>query len=240
MPNYVQNQITSTSPHIEQLWEAIKGKDCLLDFNRIIPMPPSLQIESSSMMELSFAAEVYRRDGIIFSALQTDYKKGRQDHESMKAYLHRLEQQKRIDKKLGETAYQNQRQYGYTDWYGWAVAHWGTKWNAMDVVMTDPDHTLSFQTAWAAPIPVIRKLAAMFPDSTITHMWADEDIGTNCGWMRYANGVRQEEYLATPHSSEAYKIYETCWGPSPCLYTDDQGHRQYHGCEGCHNCDAAV
>ena len=98
MPNYVQNQITSTSPHIEQLWEAIKGKDCLLDFNRIIPMPPSLQIESSSMMELSFAAEVYRRDGIIFSALQTDYKKGRQDHESMKAYLHRLEQQKRIAK----------------------------------------------------------------------------------------------------------------------------------------------
>jgi len=36
MPNYVQNKMTITSPHIGQLWEAVKGKDSLLDFNRIL------------------------------------------------------------------------------------------------------------------------------------------------------------------------------------------------------------
>ena len=240
MPNYVQNKMTITSPHIEQLWEAIKGKDSLLDFNRILPMPPSLQIESSSVMELSFYAEVYLQEGIIPDDLRSCYEKERHTRESIKAYIHRLEKQRQINRNLGRKAYQNQQQYGYTDWYGWSIAHWGTKWNAMDAVMTDPDHTLSFQTAWTAPLPVIQKLAAMFPDSTITHVWADEDIGTHCGWMRYEDGKLQETYAAPNHSSTAYEIYETCWGPSPCLYTDDEGHKQYHGCEDCHNCDAAV
>lgn len=240
MPNYVQNKMTITSHHIGQLWEAIKGKDSLLDFNQMIPMPPSLQIESSSVMELSFYAEIYLQEGMIPDGLRSRYEKERHMHESLKAYLRRLEKQRQIDRDLGRTAYQNQQQYGYTDWYGWSIAHWGTKWNAMDVVMTDPGHTLSFQTAWAAPIPVIQKLAVMFPDSTITHVWADEDIGTNCGWMRYEDGKLQETYAPPDHSSIAYEVYETCWGPSPCLYTDYQGHKQYHGCEGCHNCDAAV
>lgn len=238
MPNYVQNKIYITSPHLEQVWEAIKGPDSVLDFNRILPMPPSLQIESSSVMTLSFSAEVYRKGGILLDELRNRYEKERHTQESIKTYIHRLEKKKQIDRRLGETAYQNQKQYGYTDWYGWSVAHWGTKWNAMDASITD--HILSFQTAWAAPIPVIQKLAVMFPDSSFTHIWADEDMGTNCGWMRYIDRKQKEEQLTVDHSSEAYEIYETCWGKSPCLYKDKQDHTQYHGCEGCHNCDAAV
>ena len=40
-------------------------------------------------------------------------------------------------------------------------------------------------------------------------MWADEDIGTHCGWMRYEDGKLQETYAAPNHSSTAYEIYET-------------------------------
>lgn len=30
--------------------------------------------------------------------------------------------------KYGRTAISNLCQYGYTDWYGWSVEHWGCKW----------------------------------------------------------------------------------------------------------------
>ena len=52
-----------------------------------------------------------------------------------------------------------------------------------------------FQTAWSAPHPVIEQLAKMYPDITITHKWADEDIGMNCGEYEYADGERIREYF---------------------------------------------
>ena len=66
------------------------------------------------------------------------------------------------------------------------------KWNSYSNY--SEGHTISFQTAWSAPHPVLERLAEMFPDVTITHKWADEDIGMNCGEHEYADGVRVSEY----------------------------------------------
>jgi hypothetical protein len=51
----------------------------------------------------------------------------------------------------------------------WRREHWGTKWNAYDVARRDYDgHVcLTFQTAWAPPIPVIVALAKIFPKVTL-------------------------------------------------------------------------
>ena len=76
--------------------------------------------------------------------------------------------------------------YGETTWYEWRCANWGTKWNAYD--QTGGDGWLTFETAWSAPHPVIDKLAEMFPQVKITHKWADEDYGNNCGCRVYVNG----------------------------------------------------
>lgn len=74
-------------------------------------------------------------------------------------------------------ALQNQALYGYTDWYNWACAEWGTKWNAYEVSATlqigsqatqeldrkafdaldaEADVTLNvqFDTAWSVPEPI--------------------------------------------------------------------------------------
>ena len=55
--------------------------------------------------------------------------------------------------------------------YDWCCRNWGTKWNAYQVTlpilstMANGKKRLkvSFQTAWAPPIPVIEKLAQEFP-----------------------------------------------------------------------------
>jgi hypothetical protein len=82
----------------------------------------------------------------------------------------------------------NIENYGYADWYGFACAEWGTKWNAYDVNIEDD--SIQFDTAWATPEPVIARLSTMFPDATITVNFADEDVGYNCGIYAYRNGER--------------------------------------------------
>ena len=53
MPNYVRNilQINATPEKIEEVFKTIQSNtdsDQLLDFNKIIPMPKSLEIEAGS------------------------------------------------------------------------------------------------------------------------------------------------------------------------------------------------
>ena len=76
--------------------------------------------------------------------------------------------------------------YGKKNWYDWSVWNWGTKWNSYSNRF-DGD-TLYFHTAWAAPHPVIEKLSEQFPDVRISHRWADEDLGCNCGERDYQDG----------------------------------------------------
>jgi hypothetical protein len=54
----------------------------------------------------------------------------------------------------------------FPDWYDWSCDNWGTKWNAHDFSCTDNrdgSFWFSFDTAWAPPVPIFRKLGDMFP-----------------------------------------------------------------------------
>ena len=68
--------------------------------------------------------------------------------------------------------------YGYTDWYGWRVANWGTKWNIApeDVSMSIVEYKsnrnkkkvlATFDTAWSPPLGVLHKLSERFPELEI-------------------------------------------------------------------------
>lgn len=73
------------------------------------------------------------------------------------------------------------------DWYKWHIANWGTKWNAYDgYTKIGKTYILFvFNTAWAAPIPIIQKLEVLgYP---IEVKYADENYGSNCGRMKYTS-----------------------------------------------------
>lgn len=80
-------------------------------------------------------------------------------------------------------------------WYDWNIGNWGTKWNSYGYYTLPDYNTTTFDTAWNAPHPIIQKLSEMYPDLTIEHWWADEDIGYNCGKNVYSGGERVEEYF---------------------------------------------
>ena len=63
-------------------------------------------------------------------------------------------------------------------WYKWAVKHWGTKWNAYDIEITDDSKNgeliYRFQTAWSPPENWLRKLAKKWKTLEIEMCFEEE------------------------------------------------------------------
>lgn len=58
----------------------------------------------------------------------------------------------------------NQEKYGYSNWYDFCVAEWGTKWDISpyEPVTLDGDRmTITFDSAWSPPINAYEKLVEM-------------------------------------------------------------------------------
>ena len=99
------------------------------------------------------------------------------------------------------------------------------------VTSTNPPRTLN---NWEREL--IEKLAAKFPQVKITHKWADEDIGSNVGMMVYEYGEVSEEDDIIEHTSDAYMIYQECWGDSECIAVDENGRYYRTSCSQCDYC----
>lgn len=251
MPNHVSNVITMEGITKLPLFGEDKetgGK--YFDFNKLIPMPESLNIESGSRTDRAIVYYLTNRCTIPLECLDKDAREiiyGTVTNILSKnwaqtvfirtfewAYKARPYEQDKLYSG-GEKYVNNYKNYGATTWYDWCREHWGTKWNACDCEIVDAD-TIKFQTAWSAPIPVIDKLAEMYPEAHIEHWWADENTGSNTGYREYADSEWSGGYNADD-SDEAYECYQYCWGDSNCLYQDEDGHWQRHDCENCHGCD---
>jgi Ferredoxin-like domain in Api92-like protein len=61
--------------------------------------------------------------------------------------------------------------------YWWCIRHWGTKWNASNSKVFPRKYgaDVTFDTAWAAPLPVIFKLLERYPMLAFTLHYRLED-----------------------------------------------------------------
>lgn len=82
----------------------------------------------------------------------------------------------------------NYRKCGFLHAMDHARQAWGTKWNACDSSHNAEEGTARFDTAWSCPEPLLIEVSKKFPDKTIEVMFADEDIGSNCGQFSLKNG----------------------------------------------------
>ena len=227
MPNHIENIITlkGNEKQIREMLEVIKNDDYSLetvDFNKIIPMSESLNIEAGSRTDRGLKLYKEFIEECLFDRKETDILKISAETlaESEKAYLSKRKDIDSAEWKLGKTAWNNIQNYGAPTWYEWCTNNWGTKWNAYgydEGTDYSASGNLHFQTAWSAPHPVIKKLAQMYPDIIFEHEWADEDIGVNCGRKCYSNGGCTEEYY--PESEiEATEFAFRVWDYDPSDY----------------------
>lgn len=201
MPNYVENILSFDGDpvQVDRLFSAIQGENGPVDFNKLIPMPSELEIESGSRTAAGFKKYMEFVADTGFST------------EMEPAYLAAHPEIDREEWDLGKQAYQNIQKYGCPTWYEWRIQNWGTKWNASGAEVLDG--RLSFLTAWNAPKQILEKLSQMFPSITIHHVWADEDIGHNCGDRTYKNGTVTQEYI--PTGQEAVELGCDLWNIDP-------------------------
>ena len=198
MPNHITNilKFKGDSEQVHAMLDKIKSDELgfgSIDFNKIIPMPESLNIEAGSrtdealyvcMMALNPAAP----DMGVPKLSSEEYQKlagivGRSKGEQfMTLDAQRISRASKYTPlsdviAMGQVVISNFLQYGCGDWYGWCNRNWGTKWNAYDIHFDQESQSIHFLTAWDTPMPVIDKLSQMFPEVEIDLQWADEDIG---------------------------------------------------------------
>ena len=223
MPNHVENRIefSGDARQIKAMLESIKNDEYgigTIDFNKIIPMSKSLNVEAGSRTDRGLKAYKEFIDMYTFGRSAEDAEKALENIpvDSENAFLSQRTDIVKEEWELGKTAWQNIRQYGAPTWYEWSVANWGTKWNAYGYdKYTDYSgcKELTFETAWSAPHPIIKKLSELFSNISFKHQWADEDIGMNCGERSYLGGEITDWFI--PEGIQATEFALEIWGYEP-------------------------
>lgn len=235
MPNYVYNiiQATGDKDEVKRMMDAVttmteEGIPCF-DFNKLIPMPEELRVTNDGTFSIRDHINHYLT---MVNPNTPDYEMGFEklsDEEFGELYKALCEYYNQENSHLlncympvpnaeeaqqGDKLAHNIANYGDPTWYEWSIKHWGTKWNAFYPTPAD-ENTLSFCTAWASPIPIVDKLAEMFPSLEFEHRWADENYGCNLGRSIYKNGKFVDGYSPEECTEEAYEFAASVYGYDP-------------------------
>jgi hypothetical protein len=217
MPNHVTNRVIIRGPagavsafaaaHIRPAGRGLPS----FDFETVAPMPPILkEVEKGSNTDWGLI--ILGHDQAKAEAM-LGYKwvqeAGVTSVEQLRAFLRR---QHPGAAEKAEKAVAAERETGFRDWYDWSVVHWGTKWNAYDyepVAERAGYFEFTFNTAWAAPEPIFRLLAAKWP--TLSFTFASFDEGWNFAYMGKGDlgQFLGKSVAATP------KAFEAVYGHAP-------------------------
>ncbi len=234
MPNYVTNilQISAEGEKLKEIISSVRGDGQVygsFDFNKLKPMPKSLDITDGSITDRSICAFVsHLRDEIVrhpdrpgdlqdikryvdaaarvvagsFGINKLTYMD--EAEIASQAEIHNMSVTDFLD--LGKQYLDNQLTYGAPTWYKWCTQNWGTKWGAPAGNLLDGENTFRFDTAWSASLPITIALSEKFPDVEFSHLWADEDIGQNVGHVTLLNGEYIDANIPQGGSKEAYEM----------------------------------
>ena len=224
MPNWCFNELTiKDSPEtlskvkefcIGSEWDKEKKRmNHFFDFNRIIKMPESMKIESSSRTEDS-CRYYCLKDGkpIPSNSLRRRLSFSKNDAgelptgDEYEKDWHFVQG----EFELGRKVYCNLLGYGFLCWYDWSLENWGTKWNACDSDgafqdVEDDEILIQFDTAWTAPFPVVHALSKKFPTAEIT-LHSSYEGGDDDDVVTFEDGfIISEEEI--PHPDNDYEEY---------------------------------
>lgn len=206
MPNWVKNiiRVAGSERELERLKVTIASSQDQFDFNRIIPMPPELQIESGSSGENGLKLLYLEEDSPerkkkiedAYHSLNPFFR--HLSHTGKEAFENVSAEKQESWKHLAEEYLSNYEKHGHCTWYTWSYENWGTKWPAYaeepSFVRAGASSYLEyiFTTAWSAPIPVFREITKEYPQLEFRGAFADEDTGSgNAGvWFRKNRGMQ--------------------------------------------------
>lgn len=243
MPNYVTNiiEIRAKGKMLNEILTAIRrdGDEIgSFDFQKLVPMPESLNLTEGSITDKSISAFIsHLHDEIIchpdrpgraeeikryadaskqylgdkFICKELEYMPPTAI--SAQAELHNMSVESFLE--LGKKYLDNQLEHGATTWYKWCTKNWGTKWDLSEGSKLQDTNKLVFETAWSAPFPIMEVLSKRFPMVQFSHKWADEDLGNNVGQIIFLNGGELYKDIPKPGSKKAYEMAFAITGINP-------------------------
>lgn len=152
MPNWVDCELSVCGDEevLKRFMEAVASEKSALDANKLLPYPE----EWAKLDKIS--QDWDDRWSAVLKALR--------DGEGVIEDEKREEAWKKFKAENGDRPKDGYNQGGYE----WCVANWGMKWNFGEVQVEDEADCrfveYGFQTAWSPPIPLVRKMAEMFPE----------------------------------------------------------------------------
>lgn len=234
MPNHITTicKIVGEQADIEKFCETHLVQDPesgnrFLDFNTVIPMPEILR-DLSEGSDAEMGAELITWRGSSCAPLadrgslySVHYIRIRENLGLQKADISEvattyLAKNPNVEK-AGRDRLKAILETGYASWYPWSIANWETKWNSYSFdIVSDSPLVIKFNTAWAFPTPVFKKLAELWPGLNFECDCYDE--GSNFageGFFNPSEGQMSFEITdATP------EIYERVYGHPQPVYED--------------------
>lgn len=217
MANWIHNKITIESEDnslLEKIEEELKGDNGSLDFNKVIPMPGTMNgeaggpegdrlkyfcLKTNTPLPKNLGKyHLYNMTKINGTAYDLkDYEKFLESHEPQKIGYYGDPNTKKAWLKEGEKIYINITKYGYKDWYDWSNAKWNTKWNASNVEINKDTNKLvyTFSTAWAPPYPIAKEISRKYKANVTLFAYDEDDLSP---YMKYTYSNEEETYNEYP------------------------------------------
>lgn len=245
MPNWVRNRVVALNP--QELKKHLIDESGEVDFNKVIPMPKDLEITSGSysyevqngIYFSEYTKQEMEKQVKVDKLLSAHYDSNKTQQEFLDECLedNKILAEIRKIKSLklrGENktsasnvaeaydtfikGYFNVQRYGSKDWYDWRIKNWGTKWNASDSSFDEATGTVEFDTAWSMPENIFRALSHFTP---LRVVFADEDLGNNCGMEDYFVDEDGNEHLEVVMEGSVELANDT-WGYAHISVYDDE------------------
>ena len=217
---------------IEKIKETVKGNNSIFSFQRIKHMPQEMMVEhmgsgdtdgqlliyitekfTKTLDELNpDDKELLNRNLFLYNSLDEKYKNRKEIFTKTDA------KRQEEDYKFGEQKYKNIKKYGAADWYPWSINNWGTKWdcnNARLITENENELIYEFETAWSVAAEALAALSEQFPKVTISVLYADEDIGSNCGMFQIKDSCEIFEWFPEDEHHESHIYAQNVWGYDP-------------------------
>ena len=155
MPNWCQNEVTVTATDrgkAEAFVDFVRYGENYFSFEKIVPMPKELKGTRSP-------ATIVPQEEYDSWVDSNNHGVGRP-----------------ITQELSDRF---KKEYGYDNWYDWAIVNWGTKWDTdCEEVHIDDFGGVEyrFDTAWGPPEPICDALRELFPKLDISWYYHEPNM----------------------------------------------------------------
>ncbi len=181
MPNWVSINMTVKSRTPEEMKKfrdevSLKVGDEIrsFSFGKIVPMPSVLE-GTTKGSHSGIGYDAFYGDPTNVLNYPWVKSEGVTTVEELRDFLDKRDSRYRSE---ADQAKKAEDETGFTDWYGWSVKNWGTKWDASSIDICASEDCLfeiRFDTAWDLPTPILHELARKYPELEFSGGFIEED-----------------------------------------------------------------